>query len=115
MKTKLIERINSIYKQIQASEEQLKKDLEAENIDRVNKLNLGTRGLKLQELNISLFNTIDIYLNVAEGCMCDFSDELNNYYSLYQDLLKPSSETDSEEIKKIKEAINSYKAESKET
>ena len=52
---------------------------------------------------------MEIFLNVAEGCLCDLSEEVNSYYNIYKELQKPSSEADPEEIKKIKEMINSYK------
>jgi hypothetical protein len=109
MKTKLIERITSVYNQIKTSEQEIQKDLKTENVDRVNKLQIGSKGLKLQELNLEFFNTLDIFLNVADGCLCDLSTEINDYYNLLTELKKPVSDVDSDEIRKIKEMINSYK------
>lgn len=110
MKTKLIEKISSIYTQIVASEKELNSTLPgSDNVDRANKINLGLKVIKLQELNISLFNTIDIFLEVASGSLDELPSEINTYYSLVKEVQKPSSVTDSDEIKKIKEFINNYK------
>lgn len=110
MKNKLIEKINLVYNQIEASEQELHKSLSnIGGVDKVNQMNVGVKGLKIQELNIELFKLIEIYTDIAEGSVEELPQYIVEYYNLFQELQKPSVDSDPEEIKKIKEMINSFK------
>lgn len=110
MTNKLIEKINSVYLQIETSEKELQKSLSnAEALDKVNQLNLGVRGLKAQELNIELFKLIEIFLDIADGSLEELPESVKNYYNLFKELQTPSKEQDEDGVKQLKEMINSFK------
>lgn len=114
MKNKLIEKINSVYLQIETSEKELQKSLSnAEALDKVNQLNLGVRGLKAQELNIELFKLIEIFLDIAEGTLEELPENVRNYYTLFKELQTPTTQDNEEGIKQLKEMINSFKTDGK--
>lgn len=108
MKNKLIEKISSIYNQIDALDKELNSIQFSENVDRTDKFTVGNKVLFLQELNIKLFSTIDLFLEL-EGTTEELSKEIGNYYNTVNELRKPISPQDPEDVKKIKEFINNYK------
>lgn len=109
MKNKLLDKISSIYTQIGVLEKELNvPSLFSENVDRANKIEIGSKVLHLQELNIKLFSSIELFLDL-EGTVDELPEEVKKYYLLSEELKKPLSDTDTEELKKIKEFINNYK------
>jgi uncharacterized protein YutE (UPF0331/DUF86 family) len=113
MKTKLIDKINVLYDKIKSIETELsdvvKDQDKLKNVERFDKIMLGTKVFELQKLNNELFNSIEIFFDVAEGTLDELSEEVKSYYLMVEELKKPTSETDPEEIKKIKQMINTYK------
>ena len=79
-------------------------------MDRTNKLTIGTKVLTLQELNTKLFLAIEMFLDL-DGTVDELPEGAKEYYLKVEELRKPVSDTDTEEIKKIKEFINKYKNE----
>lgn len=108
MKNKLIDKISSIYTQIETLEKELSGIQFSESVDRTNKLNIGSKVLMVQELNIKLFSTIDLFLEL-EGDVSELPTNVKDYYLMVEELKKPISDTDADDIKKIKEFINNYK------
>lgn len=110
MKIKLIEKIESIFDQIQLIENELnEKKVNFDSIEKMDKLELGTKVLKLQQLNTELFNSVDIFTDVLEGNMSELSDDLQNYITQIKELRSPISSEDSEDVKKFKELIKTFK------
>lgn len=110
MKNKLLDKISSIHTQIEALEKELNSVQFSDNVDRTNKLNVGTKVLMVQELNVKLFSTIELFLELG-GRVDELPEDVKSYYLMVEELRKPISDTDTEDIKKIKEFINNYKKE----
>ena len=110
MKNKLLDKISSIHTQIEALDKELSSIQFSENVDRTNKLTIGTKVLTLQELNTKLFLAIEMFLDL-DGTVDELPEGAKEYYLKVEELRKPVSDTDTEEIKKIKEFINKYKNE----
>lgn len=110
MKNKLLYKISSIHTQIDALEKELNIVQFSDNVDRTNKLNVGTKVLMVQELNVKLFSTIELFLELG-GRVDELPEDVKSYYLMVEELRKPISDTDTEDIKKIKEFINNYKKE----
>lgn len=110
MKNKLLDKISSIHTQIDALEKELNIVQFSDNVDRTNKLNVGTKVLMVQELNVKLFSTIELFLELG-GRVDELPEDVKSYYLMVEELRKPISDTDTEDIKKIKEFINNYKKE----
>ena len=108
MKNKLLDRISSIHNQIEALEKELNGVQFSDNVDRTNKLAIGSKFLTIQELNVKLFTTIELFLEV-DGTVEELPADVKSYYLMVEELKKPLSETDTDEVKKIKEFINNYK------
>lgn len=109
MKTKILDKIGSIHTQIEALEKELNGSIPiSDNVDRTDKLNIGSKILLLQDLNTKLFTNIEIFLEL-EGTVEELPEGAKNYYLTIEELKKPASDTDTDEIKKIKEFINNYK------
>lgn len=110
MKNKLLYKISSIHTQIDALEKELNIVQFSDNVDRTNKLNVGTKVLMVQELNVKLFSTIELFLELG-GRVDELPEDVKSYYLMVEELRKPISDTDTEDVKKIKEFINNYKKE----
>jgi len=108
MKNKLLDKISSIHTQIEALEKELNSVQFSDNVDRTNKLNVGTKVLMLQELNVKLFTNIEVFLDL-DGTVDELPEDVKSYYLMVEELRKPISDSDTEEIKKVKEFINNYK------
>jgi len=108
MKNKLLDKISSIYTQIETLEKELNGVQFSESVDRTNKLNVGTKVLMLQELNVKLFTNIEVFLDL-DGTVDELPEDVKRYYLMVEELRKPISDSDTEEIKKVKEFINNYK------
>lgn len=108
MKNKLLDKISSIHTQIEALEKELNSVQFSDNVDRTNKLNVGTKVLMLQELNVKLFTNIEVFLDL-DGTVDELPEDVKRYYLMVEELRKPISNSDTEEIKKVKEFINNYK------
>jgi len=108
MKNKLLDKISSIHTQIEALDKDLASIQVSESVDRTNKLTIGSKVLMLQELNTKLFLTIEMFLDL-DGTVDELPKVVKEYYLMVEELRKPVSNTDSDEIKKIKEFINNYK------
>lgn len=108
MKNKLLDKISSIHTQIEALEKELNSVQFSDNVDRTNKLNVGTKVLMLQELNVKLFTNIEVFLDL-DGTVDELPEDVKRYYLMVEELRKPISDSDTEEIKKVKEFINNYK------
>ena len=110
MKNKLIDKISLIYTQIEATEKDINTSFsKTDVVNKTDKLSIGVKVLKLQELNTEFFSTLDIFLNMADGTLDELPENPRKYYEQVEEMKKPVSETDPEEIKKLKEMINSYK------
>lgn len=110
MKDKLLNRIISLHSQIEDIDKQISENISDKQVtDKSEVLKMGAFGLKAQELNIQLFTLIEVFLTDAEGTEDELPEDVYEYYSLINQLRSPESETDPEEIKKIKEFINSFK------
>lgn len=110
MKNKLLDKISSIHTQIEALDKELSSIQVSEIVDRTNKLTIGSKVLLLQELNVKLFSTIEIFLDL-DGTVDELPEGAKEYYLKVEELRKPVTDTDTEEVKKIKEFINNYKNE----
>ena len=108
MKNKLLDKISSIHTQIESLEKELNGVQFSDNVDRTNKLNVGTKVLMLQELNVKLFTNIEVFLDL-DGTVDELPEDVKRYYLMVEELRKPISDSDTEEIKKVKEFINNYK------
>ena len=108
MKNKLLDKISSIHNQIEALDKELNSVQFSDNVDRANKLAVGSKVLMLQELNVKLFSTIELFLEL-EGAINELPEPIKNYYFMVEELRKPVSDADTEEVKKIKDFINNYK------
>lgn len=108
MKNKLLDKISSIHTQIEDLEKELNGVQFSDNVDRTNKLNVGTKVLMLQELNVKLFTNIEVFLDL-DGTVDELPEDVKRYYLMVEELRKPISNSDTEEIKKVKEFINNYK------
>lgn len=108
MKNKILDKISSIHTQIEALEKELNSVQFSDNVDRTNKLTVGTKVLTLQELNVKLFTNIEVFLDL-DGSVDELPEPIKNYYLTVEELKKPISDTDTEDVKKIKEFINNYK------
>ena len=100
MKNKLLDKISSIHTQIEALDKELSSIQVSEIVDRTNKLTIGSKVLLLQELNVKLFSTIEIFLDL-DGTVDELPEGAKEYYLKVEELRKPVSDTDTEEIKKI--------------
>lgn len=110
MKTKLIEKINSSFLKIMTLEKELNKIYRVDKeVDKSQKIELGSIVLNMQQANTEFFTTIDLFLEFTDGSLKDISKEAEEYYNKAIELKKPISEQDVEEIKKFKEYINSIK------
>ncbi len=108
MKNKLIDKISSVHTQIETLEKELNKSFPiSDNVDRTNKIEIGSKVILLQELNVKLFTTIELFLEIG-GTIEELPDGPREYYLLIEELKKPASDTDTEEVKKIKDFINNY-------
>ena len=56
---------------------------------------------------VKLFTTIELFLEIG-GTIEELPDGPKEYYLLIEELKKPASDTDTEEVKKIKDFINNY-------
>lgn len=109
MKNKLIDKISSIHSQIEVLEKELNGSFPVSgDVDRTNKIELGSKVMLLQELNVKLFTTIELFFEL-EGTVDELPEGAKEYYLLVEELKKPLSETDTDEVKKLKEFINNYK------
>ena len=108
MKNKLLDKISSIHNQIETLEKELSGVQFSDNVDRTNKLAIGSKVLTVQELNIKLFATIELFLDL-DGTVDELPEDVKRYYLMVEELRKPISDSDTEEIKKVKEFINNYK------
>jgi len=108
MTNKLISKISSIHNQIEALEKELSSVQFSDTVDRTNKLTVGSKVLMVQELNVKLFAAIELFLEL-EGNIDDLPKDVRNYYLMVEELRKPISDTDTEDVKKIKQFINNYK------
>lgn len=110
MKDKLLNKISSIHSQIDALEKELNGVQLSDDVDRTNKLNIGTKVITLQELSVKLFTNIEVFLDLG-GSLNELPEDIKRFYLMVEELRKPLSDSDSEDVKKIKEFINSYKKE----
>ena len=110
MKNKLLDKISFIHTQIEALNKELASIQFSESVDRTNKLAIGSKVLFMQELNVKLFSTIEIFLDLG-GTVEELPEGAKEYYLKVEELRKPVTDTDTEEVKKIKEFINNYKNE----
>jgi len=69
------------------------------------KLQWGQNIMKLQSLNISFFELASIIKDDLGKPLSEVSKEVDEYDKLYSLLKSPTQTTDSEEVKKIKEYI----------
>jgi uncharacterized protein YlzI (FlbEa/FlbD family) len=112
MKNKLIEKIESIYKEIQTIENELdSKKLQLDSIEKLDRLEFGAKVLKIQQLNTELFTSLDIFLSLAEGKIDELDTKVAEYFNQVNSLKQPIQDSDSEDVKKLKEVINSLKDE----
>ena len=108
MKNNLIDKISSVHSQIETLEKELNGSFPiSDNVDRTNKIEIGSKVVLLQELNVKLFTTIELFLEIG-GTIEELPDGPKEYYLLIEELKKPASDTDTEEVKKIKDFINNY-------
>jgi len=107
--SKLIEKISSIHNQIEMLQTTLSSNLPiSDKVDRTNKLNLGSMMLELYGLNLQFLSLVELLFDNG-GSLNDIPKEPLEYYNAIQELKKPVSDTDAEEIKNIKNYINTYK------
>lgn len=107
MKNKFIQNIDNIYSQIVSLEKEINEGYSKIDLkDKFDKMNIGGKMLNLSNLNTELFKTIDLFFSIAEGSIEELSESVQIYYNQIQELKKPLSDTDPEEIKKMKEFIN---------
>ena len=110
MKTKLIDKMNATYTKLKSLEQEVATSFKgAKDLERFEKISIGAKVVNLQTINTELFNLIDVFLDVAEGTIDELPEEIKTYYLTVQELKKPVSDADTEEIKKFKEIINTYK------
>lgn len=108
MKNNLIDKISSVHSQIETLEKELNGSFPiSDNVDRTNKIEIGSKVILLQELNVKFFITIELFLEIG-GTVEELPDRPKEYYLLVEELKKPASDTDTEEVKKIKDFINNY-------
>lgn len=109
MNSKLVEKISSIHNQIEMLQATLTSNLPiSDKVDRTNKLNLGSMMLELYGLGLQFLTTVELFVENG-GDLQDIPKEPLEYYNAVQELKKPISDTDTEEIKNIKNYINNYK------
>ena len=73
------------------------------------KLDWGQRIMKLQSLNMTFFELANIIKEDLETPLSEISKEIDEYDKLCQLLKKPVEDSDDEEVKKIKEYIQTLK------
>lgn len=108
-KTKLIDKINNLFKEIDAIQVDLQNSLKQTTTDKQSVLTIGTKGETLRGLLNQFFNSIDILLTVLEGDLTELSGEVQTFYDQYTTLSKPLSEEDSPELKELKSQLMSMK------
>lgn len=104
MKIKLIDKINIIFSQIEDIDKQLTIDSK-NNIDKSIIPEMSQKLFKSMELNGRLFSLIDIF--IEEFSVDELPDNIKSYYEFAENLKKEVQDTDSEDIKKLKELIKS--------
>ena len=63
MKNNLIDKISSVHSQIETLEKELNGSFPiSDKVDRTNKIEIGSKVILLQELNVKLFTTIELFL-----------------------------------------------------
>ena len=109
LKNELIKEMVSNLEIIKSNESELSAiDLTSAQ-EKAAKLELGTKVLKLQELSIGLLKSIEIFLNVLRGTIEELPKDLKEWYSLYLELKNPTQTSDNEDVRKLKDYINSIK------
>ena len=71
-------------------------------------MTLGTKMWELNSLNTELLTGIHLFTNALDFTVNDLPLDVKDYYLQLEELKKPISDVDPEEIRKIKEMINSY-------
>lgn len=108
MKSKFVENINSLYNQVVSLEKEINEGYsKVDPNDKFDKLNLGGKMLNLSHTNTELFKTIDLFFSIAEGTLEELPENVRVYYNQIEELKKPLSENTPEDIKKLKEFLNS--------
>ena len=72
-------------------------------------LEWGQKVMELQALNVSFLEKAEIIKEDLGIDLSEVSKEVKEYYDLYKLLILPNTDTDTEEIKKIKEYIQTIK------
>jgi hypothetical protein len=60
-------------------------------------------------LHKQLVDQIELFLDLELGVLDDLPQEVSGYYTTTIELSKPVADTDTEDVKKFKEFINTYK------
>ena len=104
LKTKLL----TNYTEIKSLSASIEKNVPT-TTSKEGKLEWGQKAMKLQTLNMSFLEVAAIVKDDLGYDLEEVSKEVKEYYDLYQLLKTPVNEADSEDVKKIKEYIQTIK------
>lgn len=105
---KLIELLSSLYNEMVSSQIEIQKVDIPKSPDKMTELSIGTKVMYINELNIKILFGIEILLDYLGEDIENLPQDLKDYYLTIQNLRKPISDSDSEEIKKFKEHIKNF-------
>lgn len=104
MKTKLIDKINTIFSQIEDIDKQL--TIGSKNgIDKSIVPEMSTKLYKSLELNGRLFALIELF--IEEYTLTELPEVIQKYYEFAETIKKEVSDSDSDEMKQLKQIIKS--------
>jgi len=115
MKDKLIEKINNLFPivedlQNKVSEVFLKPEFKAnETVPKDMKMDIGIQMMNLNETTAKLVGLIEFLLDISPEAFEELSKDVQDYYNDIMALKSPPSDSDSEEVKKVREFLKGMK------
>jgi len=110
MKNSFIEIIEDLFIKIQDTHAEINDSYKKLDVkDKSNQLSLGVKMLNLNELSLKFHYTVELFLNVLQGTMEELPEGIQKFFEEMEELKKPAADTDSEDVKKVKEMLNSFK------
>lgn len=113
MKDKLLQKIDKLFPvveelQTKLSEVFLKPETK-EAVSKDVKMDIGAQMMNLNETTAKLVGLIEFLMEVNPEAFKELSKDVQDYYNDIVSLKNPPSETDSEEVKKVREFLKNMK------